>query len=424
MISYINNLSSNLPTYTSLPTTRVSPLIIWQRTNGRWIMRWDSGGAVWTPFYGIGDTTVYVSTTGTDSQTNGDGTGSDAFLTLNYAWNNTPHIGDGKITYIVATGTYVTTTTTHFCKKQWIETTIEGEYTVSLTGTVSANTTGHAGTITHTGGGLTTNAHQDMLMVFDDITVGVTYPSFTTAIRSNTTTVFTVEYNPGGLVNASTTYSVVSAGTTFNSSGSTTSVIWYFSSAVKIIKCKFQMHSIRYHQGYNFTPSYVGPSLEYYGYGTVTTNNLYLYIVGCFFEVTYTNYTFIIDAGMLVMFGCNYISSYTTGGPDATFFMLIRFGSYAYVYASRIRQTAGTKVNLGLYAYTGRSRAGIFYSSLNNFSTGLNTAHGGNFAIDQATVTNCTNGVNAQNNGTGNTGTVTYSGNTTNEASATSGVII
>ena len=91
---------------TTLPTSPV---------NGQWFLHTPTGrsylyqyySGVWRAITSFGTTTIYVdSVNGADSQDKGYGTGTNAYKTLNYAFNQLPGTVTGSVNIYLAAGSY------------------------------------------------------------------------------------------------------------------------------------------------------------------------------------------------------------------------------------------------------------------------------------------------------------------------------
>lgn len=377
--------SSTLPSNTTLDREWV----VWKLTNREWIMRWEEDSSSWTPHYCMGDCTVYVSTSGTDGEGYGDGAGASAYATLQYAWENTPLYGDGVITFVVAAGTYtITSSYTFDFKHNYMGIVIRGEYTEDLTGTPSAHVTGHAGTITHTGGGLVASAHQNKI-----IGINLASGEYLQTIRSNTTTVFTVSNVPS-MSNGVTTYSIYSPGTIFDGNG--TLYTLSFNGYVLIQSCHFDDVKI------------TQPSRSSLALSGCTHTGTAPYSVMVFGNVYSRLY---IWAGIF----------YIAGNSG-------NIGIYAnkcdvYISSSIFDSTSGTKLGKGVTSQY-NSSCYISNSLVDNWNVGFEAAIGSTMYSTTNSVTNNATGQNVNANATYYSTTITYSGNTADTASSTSGVLV
>lgn len=414
--SYINK--TNIPQYSTLPASNdgIGDYIIWHRTSNKWCMKWDYTDSVWVPIYSDGDSTVYVDATGTNAQGYGDGTGVDAFADWRYAWYNTPPEGTGILYIVIASGTFDHTGTYYWTSYKTIRTQIQGTYTVDLSGTVSAHTTGHAGTITHTGGGLTTNAHSRKIIRFTSV-VNTSVSNYVTPIRSNTTTAFTLELSPT-CTNGVTTYNICSPGTILDSSTGT-AVAFFHSPYVEFyyIKIKnFRLQTTSVDAGYDdiaTTPSSWDPTTP------ARINNVYLGVSGCFAENSNAIYAIYIGQGYVsiyhnVFHAANYSS--------VRFIAAEHFAQAVSVNNNHITQTSGTKIGIAMNIVNSMFQTANNY--INNFNIGINVSGAGLCLSNPNTITNCTTGIQIAENSLGYNISNIYSGNTANTATATSGVIV
>ncbi|MFA5380262.1 MAG: hypothetical protein WC455_31155, partial [Dehalococcoidia bacterium] len=105
-------------------------------------------GSAWIPIYAYGATTIYVSTTGTDDQSHGTATGTDAFLTVTYALSQVPPLCSGNVIIYVGAGTFSEDITIQgkLCSGPYTLT-IQGTLTSLLTGTMDSGVQGANATV-------------------------------------------------------------------------------------------------------------------------------------------------------------------------------------------------------------------------------------------------------------------------------------
>lgn len=89
----------------TLPSSPVSGQWFLHTPTGRKVLMMYDGSA-WQPIWNNGAATMYVGSTGTDSQNNGGATGTGAFLTIQFAVNQIAGLVGGDVTINVAAGTY------------------------------------------------------------------------------------------------------------------------------------------------------------------------------------------------------------------------------------------------------------------------------------------------------------------------------
>lgn len=104
-LDYFSEIGKYCPSGDTFPT---SP------TNSQWFLHTPTGrswlyqyrGATWIPMFAFGTSTIFFDPTGTDSQSKGFGSGTDAYATPNYAYSQIPALFSGAITIYGAGGTY------------------------------------------------------------------------------------------------------------------------------------------------------------------------------------------------------------------------------------------------------------------------------------------------------------------------------
>ena len=97
----------------TFPASPVDGMRFCHEVTGRKILYvYDLDNTTWVPIESIGAMTTYVSTTGTDDlEANGHASGSDAFLTVQFAIDCIPGLVGGDVNIYIGTGTFADTIT-------------------------------------------------------------------------------------------------------------------------------------------------------------------------------------------------------------------------------------------------------------------------------------------------------------------------
>lgn len=179
----------------TLPATAVIGQWFLHTPTGRKIL-FQYNGTSWTPICSLGAMTIYVSTTGTDDQEHGTGTGTDAFATIAYAYTQIPGTLNGNVAINLGAGSYSGVSTLRgkvFTDNYNIS--INGDYSVGADQTISARTNATSavyGLVTVSGAGWTTNEHKGKIIVFTKLG-GVTPGTLTyRVVKSNTSDTLTL----------------------------------------------------------------------------------------------------------------------------------------------------------------------------------------------------------------------------------------
>jgi hypothetical protein len=114
-------------------------------STGQWFLHTPTGrtilmqyiGGAWYSEISIGTMTLYVDPTGTDDAAHGTGTGTNAFLTVQYAVNTIPPIYGGNIVINVAAGTFNENVVVNGKAPS-------GNYNIQINGTLSSSASGTA----------------------------------------------------------------------------------------------------------------------------------------------------------------------------------------------------------------------------------------------------------------------------------------
>lgn len=214
---------------------------------GQWFLHTPTGrnvlmmytGTEWQPIISLGAMTLYVSSTGTDDAAHGTGTGTDAFLTHQYAYTQIPGTLTGNVTINMGSGTFTGTGTLR--GKVYtgnFSITIVGDVTVGADQTIASRvlaTTSALGTVTVTSAGWTTDEHQGKIIKFTKIAGGAPSSDTYRVVKSNTSDTLTlVGTVVTGLV-ANDTFGFVTHNTVFTSNQS------YYQNSVNLNLLKYDV---------------------------------------------------------------------------------------------------------------------------------------------------------------------------------------
>lgn len=129
--SAITGLSGNVTwSGTTFPVSPSTGQLFSHTPTGRSIL-YSYVGSVWQPIRSLGAMTMFVSTTGTNDLLHGTGTGTNAFLTIQYAIDVIPPIFGGNITITVGTGTFAESPIIRGKRAS-------GNFTITINGTLTA----------------------------------------------------------------------------------------------------------------------------------------------------------------------------------------------------------------------------------------------------------------------------------------------
>jgi hypothetical protein len=103
--NYYKAIAMSCDNGATLPTSPVVGTWFLHTPTGRNILMM-YGGSSWISIISLGTTTLYVSTTGTNDQSHGTGTGTDAFLTIQYAIDAIPGMVGGNVTINTGAGNF------------------------------------------------------------------------------------------------------------------------------------------------------------------------------------------------------------------------------------------------------------------------------------------------------------------------------
>lgn len=166
-------------------------------------------GLAWTSIISFGVMTLYVSTTGTNDLAHGTGTGTAAFLTVQYAINIIPSLFAGSITINIGSGSFPETVSIQGKNPT-------GSYSISIfstltqltSATASSGDQGAAGvlpTVSVSGTPWTEHAYQNKMIRFDAATTTVALKGVSRIIDDNTNNTLTlIGWMPGTPVNTDT----------------------------------------------------------------------------------------------------------------------------------------------------------------------------------------------------------------------------
>lgn len=411
-----------VPIVTTLPAddTTHGAIVEWQRTNGRWQMRWD--GSEWIPWATLGPCTVYVDTSGTNDQDHGDGTGSDAFADLQYAWMHVPKWIDPDSGLVISMANQTWTPSGYLSSPKFHggSVTVRGTPVYQLQDeVVSAVVTGRRGTITTTTGGLTVNAHTNHIVQMKTCAGGATTIGRAYGVVSNTATVLTLA-NVGTPVAANDTFDLLSKGTKISGGGTCVLYTGGSRSVLRFEHIHFDNMLIR--PGYTSPTDDTGvaqPIFDDYTTEQFDDSGDGSQFVACWVDGNTSGSVVFARGPNLTIEGC-----IIAGGNYATT-LLTFVGTRGSVTSCRVLRTAGTKTGTGIYALQGRASVVVQFTDTDNFATGITAQSGSYVDATSCTVTNNTNGISVAGNSTFFRLSMSYSGNTTNEAAAaTSGVYI
>jgi len=198
---------------TTFPGSPVSGQMYY-RTDRKVVYRYED--SVWNPERSYGAMTLYVDPTGTDDSSHGFASGTDAFLTINYALSQVPAIYGGDVVINVAAGTYTENVVVGGKSPS-------GPYTLTIQGTLTTTvsdtmTSGVQGTynsstqasVTKTSAGWTTDAYKNKLCKF---TSGSNDGQYRIIETNSSTTLTLVGQKLPAAPAASDTFSIMSFGT-------------------------------------------------------------------------------------------------------------------------------------------------------------------------------------------------------------------
>jgi hypothetical protein len=172
----------------TFPTYPLTGQMFLHTPTGRKIL-YQYDGSAWQPIKNHGSMTIYVDTTGTDDLNHGTATGTDAFLTIQYAINAIPPVLGGNVGMYIGAGTF--TENINFNGKL-----TGNNYSISVYGALSSvatliatgnGTQGATSTLaSFVQSGITTNAYQNKILKF---TSGANDGTFRIIDSNDTTTI-------------------------------------------------------------------------------------------------------------------------------------------------------------------------------------------------------------------------------------------
>lgn len=191
---YWDPLARRAPSGATLPSSPTEGDWFLHTPTGRKVLMQYANGA-WNPIISYGAMTIYVDTSGTNSQNNGTAAGASAFLTIQFAINQIPGLVGGNVIVNIGAGTFAETVVLR--GKFYV-----GNFTIVINGTFTAldtltagvgsvaGTGSTQGTVVRSSGTWTVNQRKNKLVTF---TSGVNSGE-RKVIDTNTTTTLTTCY--------------------------------------------------------------------------------------------------------------------------------------------------------------------------------------------------------------------------------------
>lgn len=370
-------------------------------TVGQWFLHTPTGrtvlmqytGTVWQPIINFGTTTVYVDPTGANTQDKGFGTGTDAYLTIGYAYNQIAPLYAGNVTINVAAGTYneLVQIGGRFPATAGLSINFVGAYSVSSSGTVTSGVQGTGatrGTLTDTSKAWTVNEH-----VGSFVSVGASVR----VIVSNTADTLTINGTFAAVPSGAYEIRAITA----NHSRTTGNALSFLSGT------------------FAHTWQYMKISTSGASGGAIIGNLGQFTFTNCHLTSEGTNGVVFQGSGLVASFIQSQLSSAASG---ASIFN-VTGNSIITSQGNLYRDRFGTKVNNCASFATGAAFLCTVANTFDNFAIGLTLAGASSISFASVAgngynyITNCTTGLNVTTGGVLiSTTNNQYSGNTTNIA--------